>query len=193
MRAVAAYRDENAVHGQSTHALVLLLWTVASMAGCRDPAVDAQIAALGPEDPGVRVGPLHRPNQPCVVCHQEAGNAGAFLFGGTVYFDDAADAAAVGGVEVAMVDSEGRVHRTLTNCAGNFFVRPSEWQPRLPVWTTLVAGEHNIDMESPIYREGSCATCHFKPAGPRSAGQVFLSDDPEEPVPLPPSNCPRQR
>jgi hypothetical protein len=188
----AAFCDEDAVRMCPIGPFAVLFGTaICLLAACRDPAIEAQIAALGPEDPAVPIGPLHRPNQPCVVCHQEAGNAGAFLFGGTVYLDPK-ELQPVGGVEVALMDSAGSIHRTTTNCAGNFFVRPTEWQPRLPVWTTLIAGEHRIDMESPIFREGSCSVCHFRPAGPRSAGHVFLSDDPMEPVPLPPSNCPRQ-
>jgi hypothetical protein len=159
-----------------------------ALLGCRDPAVEAEIAALGPEAAAVPVGPLHRPNQPCLVCHQEGGNASAFLFGGTVYFDGT-DSRPVANVAVVFLDSAGRIHRTLTNCAGNFFVRTTDWEVRLPVWTSLVAGEHTIHMESPIFREGSCAACHFRPAGPRSAGHVFLSDDPLEPVTLPPSSC----
>ncbi len=186
MRAAAIFSDGS--HGPQRAGLLCSALLALAAAGCPDPAVDAQIAALGPEAAGVAVGPLHRPNQPCVVCHQEAGNAAAFVFGGTVYFD-ATGSKAVGGVEVALLDAAGRVHRTVTNCAGNFFVRPGEWQPTFPVWATLVAGEHSIDMESPIYREGSCSNCHQTPAGPRSAGQVFLSDDPDMPVALPPSNC----
>jgi hypothetical protein len=156
---------------------------------CRDPALEAAISALGPEASDTPVGPLHRPDQPCVLCHQIGGNASAFLVGGTVYYDETGSQP-VANVEVALIDLSGRVHRTTTNCAGNFFVRDTEWVPRLPIWASLVAGEHSIHMESPIYREGSCAACHTKPAGPTSAGQVFLSDDPEEPVPLPPSSCP---
>jgi hypothetical protein len=193
MRATATCRDEGAARARVARPLAILiaLAVCVAPAGCPDPAIESQIAALGPEDPAVPIGPLHRPDQPCVVCHQEGGNAPPFLFGGTVYFD-AEEARPIGAVEVVLLDADGRVHRTATNCAGNFFVRPSEWQPRLPVWATLIAGAHSIDMESPIYREGSCATCHFRPAGPRSAGHVFLSDDPMEPVPLPPSDCPRR-
>jgi hypothetical protein len=162
---------------------------LAFLGGCSDPALQAEIAALGPEALDVPIGALHRPDQPCVVCHQEGGNASPFLVGGTVHFAED-EVQPVASVEVVLIDADGKTHRTTTNCAGNFFVRAGEWRPRVPIWTSLRAGDHEIQMESPIYREGSCAVCHFRPAGPRSAGHVFLSDDPLEPVALPPSSCP---
>jgi hypothetical protein len=41
-----------------------------------------------------------------------------------------------------------------------------------------------LDMESPIYRDGSCAACHTDPLGPASAGHIFLLADTLAP-PLP--------
>jgi hypothetical protein len=188
MRSVATVSEANAVRGYPDRPLLLAAAAILALA-CEDPTIEAAIAALGPEAAAVPVGPLHRPNQPCLICHQASGNASALLIAGTVNYDEM-ESFPVPDVVVALIDSDGRVHRTTTNCAGNFFVRPGEWQPRLPFWVSLIAGEHSIQMESPIYREGSCAACHFRPAGPRSAGHVFLSDDPLEPVPLPPSSCP---
>jgi hypothetical protein len=189
MRPAGRWFSADALRRWPRRSLVAALIAAAAAAGCRDPALEAEIAALGPEPPGVPIGPLHRPHQPCVLCHQAGGNASEFLVGGTVDYDGRG-VQPVANVQVVMIDLAGSIHRVTTNCAGNFFVRATDWQPRLPIWASLQSGDYRIDMESPIYREGSCAACHFAPAGPRSAGNVFLSDDPEEPVALPPSNCP---
>src|ERR1700683_3328645 len=50
----------------------------ALMVGC-NPVLDDAIADLGPEKPGVHPGPLHRPGQPCLLCHDGAlGDPQAF-------------------------------------------------------------------------------------------------------------------
>jgi hypothetical protein len=53
--------------------------------GCDDPVHDDAVTALGGEDPNVPIGALHRPGQPCLVCHGGSGPAAlAFSVGGTV-------------------------------------------------------------------------------------------------------------
>jgi hypothetical protein len=91
--------------------------------------------------------------------------------------------------KVSIVDSVGKTHETGTNCAGNFFVMKADYQPTFPVWTTIFFGTVGGQpiprpMESPWYREGSCATCHADPAGADAVGHVFISQDP---VTFPPS------
>jgi hypothetical protein len=126
-------------------------------AGCVDPVIDAAITALGPEDPAVAVGPLHRPSQPCVLCH-DGERASRFSVAGTVYTQpEGAETAP--GVMVELIDAVGR-HATRSNCAGNFFVRNTEFAPTYPLWTALSYGDYRIDMQSPIGRDGSCAACH---------------------------------
>jgi len=39
-------------------------------------------------------------------------------------------------------------------------------------------GGTKIDMKTRVGRDGSCATCHSDPAGPASAGHVYLVADP---------------
>ena len=165
-------------------AALFLTWSLLS-ASCHDPITERAIAALGPEVAGIPPGPLHRPNQPCVLCHATGGTAAAFAVGGTVYRDPEGRAP-LAGVTVVLADRAGGRQQAITNCAGNFFIRSDEWRLRSPVWTTLVGGSQLIDMESPIYREGSCAACHGDPAGPASAGHVFLTDDPLAAIDLPP-------
>jgi hypothetical protein len=120
----------------------------------------------------VPIGPLHRPGQPCLVCH-DSGEASAFTVAGTVYAREGSETP-LNGVTVRLIDAEDRRFEAVTNCAGNFFVRPSQFVPRYPLWITLAVGAQTIDMESPAFREGSCAACHAEPKGPASAGQVYF-------------------
>lgn len=142
-----------------------------------DPVATAMRAKLGPENPAVPVGPLHRPGQPCSLCHTDGVESPIFTVSGTVYRDDRS-AMPLADVAVLLVDSGGTKFTARTNCAGNFWVTPAELVPRWPLWVTLELGENKIDMESPIRREASCAACHLDPAGPTSAGRIFLTDDP---------------
>ena len=53
-----------------------------------DPVHDDAVSALGGETPGIPRGPLHRPGQPCLVCHDGAsGDPAAFSMAGTVFLD----------------------------------------------------------------------------------------------------------
>ena len=161
---------------------------IATLLACADPVLDQAIDALGPEAPGVPPGPLHRPGQPCVLCHGEAGDAPPFLLAGTVYVD-AHSLTPIDDVRVDFIDSSGSAFSTTTNCAGNFFVRPQEYPAASPLWVSMRRDEVLREMETPIYRDGSCAGCHDDPVGSASAGHVFLIDDPEvEKAPV--SRCP---
>jgi hypothetical protein len=163
---------------------VTLVWLAG---GCADPVRDAAVADLGSEAPGVPVGPLHRPGQPCLACHG-AGDASAFTVAGTVYAREKSKTP-LNDVTVRLIDAAGRRFDSVTNCAGNFFVRPTEFVVQYPLWVTLAVEEHTLDMESPVFREGSCAPCHRDPKGRDSAGPVyFLLDEDQD---LPPKHyCP---
>jgi hypothetical protein len=153
------------------------------LSACGDPTRDQQVLLLGGEATGVRPGPLHRPGQPCLVCHDEAGGKRpTFAVAGTVYARDNARRP-VAKVTVRLLDSDGRHFDAVTNCAGNFFVEPGEFTPHYPLWVTLAAEGQTIDMESPVFRDGSCASCHTDPKNQSSAGHVyFLVDDPDLPA-----------
>lgn len=157
----------------------LLAWGLALVASCADPVPQMQIDALGPEDPAVLPGALHRPGQPCLYCHGDSGFAPRFTVAGTIYRTPAA-AQVVGGVEVQLFDSSHRAYVTYTNCAGNFFVSPQEFQPIFPLWVSIVSAGQGLDndMESPMNKDGNCGSCHQPTKSPMSAGIVFLSDDP---------------
>jgi hypothetical protein len=147
------------------------------LAGCGDPVRDDAIAALGPEEPGVRPGPSHRPGQPCVLCHDQGEKAPPFSLAGTVYVD-AMSNTPIGDVSVIILDAAGAEFTTITNCAGNFFIRPEEFTPTYPIWINMRAGAVHRSMETASYREPSCAACHSDPRSRTSAGHVYLIDDP---------------
>jgi hypothetical protein len=172
-----------------TRFLTLLPLAALAATACEDPVRERAIAQLGPETLGVRAGPLHRPGQPCLLCHDAAAGRGSPMsVAGTIYADEMTQNA-VTEVSVKMVDAGGAVFTATTNCAGNFFVRTAEFAPRFPVWVTVSADGQSIDMESPFYREGSCAACHTDPKRPSSAGHVFVRADEDAPPLSPTHTC----
>lgn len=148
------------------------LTLAATIAACADPVVDRKVDALGPEMQGVPPGPLHRPGQPCLLCHDARGDARVFSVAGTVFVAPGGGAPSVGTV-VELFDADGTTFRTATNCAGNFFVEPGAFTPRYPLYVALEHDGARIEMDSPIFRDGSCASCHGAVADPASAGPVY--------------------
>ncbi len=158
------------------------------ISGC-DPVLEDRIAQLGPETPGVRPGPFHRPGQPCLACHGEGGRARPQLsVAGTVYRDPA-DTRPVDSAEVILIDATQARYTATTNCVGNFFVTPGDFAPVLPLWTTVRLGTFSIDMESAVHLNGDCASCHTDPLARASAGHVFLTDDPALIGTVPEARC----
>lgn len=155
------------------------------LAGCEDPVRQAAIDALGPEAPNVPKGKNHRPGQPCLLCHDDTGGANpVFSLAGTVYVDKMG-AKPLGQVSVNFVDSDKRTYKTQSNCAGNFYVRPGQFAPHYPVWVSMTyADKEPIAMESPIFREGSCAGCHADPVSAKSAGHTYMFFDVNDYVPV---------
>jgi hypothetical protein len=122
-----------------------------------------------------------------VLCHSDQGGKPVFVLAGTVFIS-ADSPTPIEDVTVNVVDSLGNKFSTITNCAGNFFIRPNEYAPDAPLWVNLQREAVNRDMNTAIYRDGSCASCHYDPRGPASAGHVYLIDDPVvEKVPV--SRC----
>lgn len=156
----------------------------AALSGCGDPTRDTTIEALGEEAIGVPIGPLHRPGQPCLVCH-DGEVARELAVAGTVYwaFDSKRPAP---GTRVDFVDGDKDHQFAYTNCAGNFFLYPEEMQVDFPFWVKVSAGGTEITMDSPVNGDGSCASCHKKTLSTRSTGRVYLYDNPPGP---PPEDC----
>jgi hypothetical protein len=158
-----------------------------ALTACGDPVHDQSVAALGGEAPGVPKGPLHRPGQPCVLCHSDQGTATPFLLAGTVYIS-ATSLVPIDGVQVKLIDSLNHQFVATTNCAGNFFVQPRDFSPDAPIWVTMQRDAVFRTMDTAIYREGSCAGCHSDPASLTAAGHVYLIDDPTVEA-MPVSQC----
>ncbi len=141
-----------------------------------DPVHGDAKSALGGETPGVPRGPLHRPGQPCLVCHDGAsGDPHAFTMAGTVYLD-AGDTTPVEGATVTLESVDGTMASVLTNAAGNFYLTSEQYTPRYPVHVNSVTlGPVSVAMHSHVGGNGSCAGCHVDPPGPDSPGHVYIN------------------
>lgn len=154
----------------------LALALALALGGC-DPVHDQAQAALGDEAPGVRTGPLHRPGQPCTLCHDgKVGSPKEFSVAGTIFRNDADRVPAVGAT-VTLTAADGATYRATTNAAGNFYVEPGRFAPSYPMRTEVSYGGVTVKMTSLIGRAGACAGCHADPAGPTSPGHVFVPAD----------------
>lgn len=144
---------------------------------CADPARKQAVEELGGEAPGVPEGPLHRPGQPCLVCHGAEGPAESeFTFAGTVYQTRGA-ALPLHDATVHFIDSTGTQYSVVSNCAGNFWIGGGNFDPVWPVWMKVQLGDEVAEMISGTYREGSCSACHQDPASPSTVGHIYLSTD----------------
>jgi hypothetical protein len=150
-------------------------------AACQDAVHDQEVAALGPEAPGVSPGPDHRPGQPCTVCHGGSGPAKVtFTLAGTVFMDFAASKPAVG-AELQFEDANGSTYHVETNNAGNFYLQPGDWSPTFPVSVPLLSyssggGSPTTQvMTTNDNRDGSCASCHALTPSANSPGPVYVN------------------
>ena len=153
------------------------------LAGCGDPVLDAEIAALPGNAPGVRNGPTHRGGEPCTLCHSGGvGNPSAFSVAGTLY-QKPTNKIPIEGALIHVTDATGAAHDLTSNCAGNFYVPATEWQPTFPLFVTVsdAATGTSIRMLSKVGRDSSCASCHSDPASADSPGHVYLIADPTVP------------
>ena len=143
-----------------------------TLLGCEDPTRALAVIGLGPEVAGVPLGPLHRPGQPCLTCHDGA-TAREFSVAGTIFHAQGAEPPSPG-ARVRLADNAGGRFVAATNCAGNFFLSPEDFAPTYPLWVSLSVGARDIAMDSPINVEGSCAGCHAVTPSPRSPGRVYV-------------------
>jgi hypothetical protein len=161
---------------RSAHVLIAMLAAAAAIASC-DPVHSDAVDALGGEAPGVRRGPLHRPGQPCLVCHDgKVGDPQQFSVAGTVFLRPSAPEPAVGAM-VTLTSANGATFTAQTNQAGNFYVLPSEYDPVFPMQAAIEAEGRAVTMQTEIGRDGSCGGCHVDPAGPASPGHVSVTLD----------------
>jgi hypothetical protein len=149
---------------------------------CTDPVRDKQISDLGDEPGDVPQGPLHRPGQPCVVCHSDGGPASdmKFAVAGTIFETADKDAMGANEVTVLFIDASSNQRQTVTNEAGNFYIPDGDW-PDLtyPFKVGIVKANTPVQMHSTINREPSCNFCHEPtPGSPHS----YLGNDTRESI-----------
>jgi hypothetical protein len=158
---------------------IVFLATVAP--ACGDPVHDDAVNALGPEKPGVRHGPLHRPGQPCLTCHGGDGPASFVMdFGGTVFATLDGDTPGAGAT-VRLLDSQQHTYDVTANCVGNFWVPRGAFAAVFPVTAAVTMslpgatmGESSSRvMTTQMRRNGSCGECHVNPASAASPGQIY--------------------
>jgi hypothetical protein len=149
------------------------LMAAAMLASC-DPVHEAQKDVVNAEPSGARNGPLHRPGQPCIVCHDGALlDPSAFSIAGTI-FANANDTTPLPDAIVTITSVDGTVRTLTTNAAGNFYAQASDYTPKYPLHVTLTSGGSTIKMTSHIGGNGSCAFCHSDPPGQSSPGHVYF-------------------
>jgi len=172
----------------TSRSIIALLIGAAAFLSCADPVQSDAVSALGNETSGVPKGEFHRAGQPCVTCHGEGGPASdvPFTVAGTVFAQPKREVG-VESAEVRMTDSDGTKYTAKTNCVGNFFVKPEDWQPKFPILVEVAKNNLRRSMQSAIGREGSCAGCHtvdLDPSDPLSQVDhiyLFASDEPGSP------------
>ncbi len=171
-----------------------LLAALLAVPACADPVTDDRIAALPGEVPGIRPGPTHRGGPPCTLCHSsQGGRHPTFTVAGTVY-QKPTNKVPVEGAVIHVTDATGATYDLTSNCAGNFYVADTQWQPIFPLHVDLsdAAAGITTKMKTKIGRDSSCATCHADPAGTDTVGHVYLTSDPTVPDATPPPlNCGR--
>ncbi len=168
-------RHHNAILG-------ILMGLAGALALSCDPVHDNGVDALGPETPGVPKGPRHRPGQPCIVCHDGSfGSPPHFTVAGTIYLN-IGDLTPANGATVTLKSADGNGATASTNEAGNFYLSPQQFTPVYPMKVTVdYTGRKQAVMGGHVGRDGSCAECHTDPAGPASAGHVFVPVDGKTP------------
>ena len=168
--------------GHIALALPLLVTVLAPMPACEaDPVHANLVSQLGPEASSIPKGEYHRAGQPCVLCHGDEGPASEkFSIAGTVFYgpgNTGIPLVGAGAVTVYLEDDNQTKFQVTTNCVGNFWIRPQDWQPAFPVLVTVAgtptggnAGQQS--MRSHIGREPSCGMCHQVQSYPTQPGAV---------------------
>ena len=158
--------------------LLVILGLALAVGGCRDPVLEAKADALEPEPGPYDNGPLHRAGFPCTYCHAKGGRASPeFDLAGTIYADQNATEG-LAGVTVRLFETSGRQQTATTNEVGTFLLEPGALELDFPLWVRIEFGDEVRSMQTPIFRERSCAACHRSPTGPDRRWPVFLRDLP---------------
>jgi hypothetical protein len=138
-----------------------------------DPTHDEAQSDLGDEAPGISPGPLHRPGQPCLICH-DGSTAPQWSVAGTIT-GVLGTPTGLNGATVSLTDANLSTFTVTSNQVGNFYVEPSRWVPTYPVKVAVTYGSITSTMTTIIGRDGSCAGCHANLASRISAGPVYVA------------------
>ena len=165
---------------------VMAALAASSSASCIDPVHSDEVAALGPEDEGVRMGPTHRPGQPCLVCHSAPGPGIQFVIAGTIFLSRGGGLPAAGtNVEISDATGKNVLQTVQTNEVGNFYISADQWSPgpTFPLFMRLVDERAEVmgkkEMQTAIGRNGGCAFCHYGDDNqPTHMPPVFLRTQP---------------
>ena len=103
---------------------------------------------------------------------------------GTIFQTPSATTPAAGAT-VKLTDAKGNSIDVTTNAAGNFYLTPSQYDPVVPMQVVVTdSSGHTAKMQTLVAgnlveepNNGSCASCHFDPAGPASPGHVSVTLD----------------
>jgi hypothetical protein len=199
MRAV---EHENRPRSRAGYAVLGALALAVIATSCNlDPVHRASVNALGPEEPDFYPpeSEFHRPGEPCALCHSKLGPASnEFVLAGTIFWGPEDYNRRVDGAYVRIKDATKTTKCFVTNCSGNFFVRPEDFRGlTFPLLVSVErakkpGGTNPGDEETlairrmagHIGREPSCALCHIQ--GLRdfaSPGQIRLYES-EDAVPV---------
>jgi hypothetical protein len=138
-----------------------ILGAAAVLIYCVDPVPDHLVKAQGAELDGYPQGEFHRPGEVCGACHRENGTADTvFRVAGTI-FAGPDSLTGVDNAEVQLTDSVGTQYIAKTNCVGNFWVTPDDWDPKFPILVRVHKGQTALQMKGQISRESSCGACHL--------------------------------
>jgi len=162
------------MHALIKSAPLLLIVAAAAVSCAMDPVHNAAVNALGGEIAGVPQGEYHRAGQPCTTCHSSLGPAKTtFTVAGTIFYGPT-KSIGVDNAQVILVDSLNSSYIAYTNCVGNFFVTPEQYNPAFPIRVQVSQGGVTVGMQSHIGREPSCANCHKDPPYYDSQGHIHL-------------------
>lgn len=158
------------------------LLSICALAGvltaCEDPVLTERARSLGPDPGPYEEGPNHRAGFPCTWCHQKGSLSRPYFdLGGTVYARASSDEP-LPGARVVLFDRHGKNQTLVSNQVGNFFLEEGALELEFPLWVKLEYQGEVTAMQTPIFRERSCAACHMDPANSKRAGRVYLWEDP---------------
>lgn len=153
--------------------------------GLRVPALLASLAAAGCGantgdsacgDIQTEPGPLMRPGQNCLSCHQDGfgdPDAPVFSAAGTVFSSPQSDHCdGVEGAKIFLAAADGTEIELTTNSAGNFWTR----EPLLAEGPgpRIEFEGRTLKMNRPLPAVAACNACHSNPPVGGAPGKIFI-------------------